>query len=213
MRLKTTLVTAVAAFSLLAAGAPATAAASDARGVSERSLSDVVSVNVKHERGKEVFAALFFAEGPLAAELSELPEFAGMKQFLANRDRTSQAGGVKSFLAQVEVDHPRFFADFYSEMTSANPFQVEKAMEEGTEIVASHVRAQSINPQSPLWVVVALAAGHSIAAVSGAVLVVAVAAVYGATLFWPNSGGEPVSQTQVEVGLARVIGVLDKHYG
>lgn len=216
MKRKTGFLAALTAFSVVMAGAPAVATNGDA---ARESVSQTASDSrgdreqLREDRGKEIFAALFFAEGPLAAELAKLPEFSGMKDFQESRAAYgSQADGVGEFLRQVEVDHPGFFATFHDEMMSQNPFVVERAMEGATDIVASYVTAETISPQSPLWVIVALAAAHSIAAVSGAVLAVAVAAVYGAWLFWPNAAGKPASRTQIEMGLVRVIGVLDDYY-
>lgn len=89
--------------------------------------------------GRRLFRGIFFGHGPVADQLVTLDAFSTIQQMRQN-NTLPQRKAVVAILNHIEHSSPNFFATFSKRMRSGDPYQVEKALRSGGDLLDQTLR-------------------------------------------------------------------------
>ncbi|MDD7835792.1 MULTISPECIES: hypothetical protein [Paenarthrobacter] len=164
--------------------------------------------------GKGLFKAIYFGVGPQVVEVQDKLNDSSYESFaqLAST-REGQAQAADAVVSAIEAKNPRFFASFYSALTSGDVLRVDtkfkQVQKEISDLLKSEpqqvsalAKSDTANPLAAVPVFIWAAAVWDVAAavnyavgVNVAVAAAAVVVVYAKVAFWPSAG---TTETRLE---------------
>ncbi|MFC9177503.1 sporulation delaying protein family toxin [Streptomyces sp. NPDC057107] len=157
------------------------------------------------EDGRQLFAGLFFAQGPVAAKLAAEGKLSGVDQGVNDNPKALRA--VAELITKIERKSPGIFADFSQKARSGDPRLVDQTM---TELSRVLVGIASGSGQAPTdqgacaAVVVAVAVAAVVVAVATGGFFINAAAVINVVVREP-APMETLSRDELVAGLTTVL--------
>lgn len=121
----------------------------------------------------QAFDEIFFADGPQASELAQRldnPAYSALVEETAQSGIQPDTELEQEFLkTEIEQARPGFIKQFNQEVSTGNPYRVERALEEGSELIVDVVDLQkgpddaTVSPQCAIAVAWTLAFAVNIA--------------------------------------------------
>ncbi len=169
---------------------PATASQASAKDVP--AVTQVVDATPTTSKvdGQEIFRGLFFGQGDVASNLSEDPNFLGIKEGMSANNSPDAIAASEVLLTQIDEHNGSFFEEFSEQARSGNPRQVKAALADGVaalEGAGITLEEQEVSPDCWVTVFVGAALVHAAAVVTAAGFAVTVVAVAGANVFYATN--------------------------
>ncbi|MFD3775124.1 sporulation delaying protein family toxin [Streptomyces sp. NPDC058612] len=211
------MVAGVTAAALCVAAAPSAMADPGAKSVATVAAASPASAKADGER---VFRGLFFGQGEVGRDLSQLDLFAEARQHVDNGD-LEEVRASNAVIDLINQHSPGFFAELSTKTRSGDPRQVEKAVTEAqNQLLTVAKKADTATPAENgqlcgVTVAVGAAVVHIAAVVTAAGAVVTVTIAVGANFvkgknwFWspqPTTGdGTPLSKDEAVAQVTKAL--------